>query len=167
MRFFHGSVKVFPLGFKLVAQKDGYAQCPDNQEFESLVEARRPADKLSRLGCVYLCDDMDLIDSAGGYIDCVYAVCVQGEAQRSDLAWYSEAWSLFSDGSDEDRQAMNEMIDSYWSGKAFPNQDRSCPEYRAVSATVTAYAEVNMDLDEFKKALNPHLERMLQELKLP
>lgn len=96
--FYHGSFKQFRTGQTLVPQKDGYVQISlSDHGFEDLVEQLRPNTSISRLSCVFMSDDPDLIDPAGGSTDVIYRVKPIGEAQKSDLAWYTEAFEKYTE----------------------------------------------------------------------
>jgi hypothetical protein len=90
---YHGSSKHFVEGTLLVAQPDGYvAQINDGgSNLEQLFENRRPVNMTSRAQSVYMSADPDLIDASGGSIDAIYKVEPIGNAELSDLAWYTEA----------------------------------------------------------------------------
>ena len=157
MTFLHGSRKRFEPGFTLTAQKDGYVNQPDVIAFELMVESRRPMDKISRMDAVFLCVDPDLIDAAGGYNDAIYSVTPIGDAQPSDLSWYSEAYCEYTT-TPHDTQLINTLIDNYWSGLPHTNQDSSVIEYRVHSATVESIYELNVDECDLEKPVsNPGL----------
>lgn len=153
MRYFHGSQQAFPLNFILRPQANGYCHWPENAAFEAFVESLRPEEKLSRSKSVFLCAETDLIDAAGGYVDCIYEVrpgpCVQG----SDLAWYSEASSYFGSDRDGDVERASDLIRRYWSGEPYVSAENSCFEYRTWNAKIIRYEEINMDRDEFEEGL--------------
>jgi hypothetical protein len=153
MRFFHGSHQAFPLGYTLRPQKNGYCQATENQSFETLVESLRPGDKLSRFKAVFVCDDADLIDAAGGYTDCIYEVEAGIVVERSDLAWLTEASAYFSGEQHHDLVMAKALIERYWSGEPYKVSKFSCFEYRTPSAKIIQYLEINMSGDEFKESL--------------
>lgn len=147
---FHGSRFYFESGFKLLPQPDGYVQGEGVSDFEALVEARRPAHKLSRSKSVFLSTDMDLIDGAGGYIDAIYQVAPTNPPESSDLAWYSEAWCEFS-AVPCDHAKVAELIECYWSGVPFHDLTASNIEFRAEAAIVIGMQELNVQLEELRQ----------------
>lgn len=160
LTFYHGSRKNFPLGTILRPQTDGYVFDAEVREFESLVDLRRPAEKLSRFSSVFLSRNIDDIDGAGGYTDAVYSVRVLEPVEKSDLAWYSEAWCLFNDNGYSctlDQEIINKLIDAYWSGVAYRIASRSNFEYRVKSAIVDRLVELNVELNELDQIEAPGL----------
>lgn len=147
---FHGSTKLFPIGFLLSPQADGYANQSDVRAIEAYLEARRPDNKTARSKSVFLVADPDLIDAAGGYTDAIYKVIPRSTPEESDLAWYSEALcALDTDAADMDYVAH--CADLYWGGTPFTDESRRCPEYRVKWAEVTSVFELNVDRSELER----------------
>lgn len=132
VNFYHGSVKKFDLGFILSPQKDGYVT--KENMLESIFEKYRPSYKISRFDCVFMIDNPDDIDAAGGYDDYIYEVLPLGEFEKSDMAWYTEADMLISDGANE--SDVKKFVDNYWKGVQFTNKDYSLFEYRTKFAKI-------------------------------
>ena len=132
---YHGSRAEFPPGFVLEPQPGGYATLPDEDiaEVEAILEAHRPPHMIPRTEAVFMVDDPDMIDAAGGYDDHVYEVEPSGPAEASDMAWYSELSVHWIDMPDDERRRLAE---GYWSAEPFPDGSRGLFEYRARSATV-------------------------------
>lgn len=133
-KLYHGSQKEFKPGFMLEPQSDGYTSLDSEKEIEDLFEKHRPKDKISRKSCVFLADDIDLIDPAGGYTDYIYDVIPKGNVDKSDLAWYTDVFLHMED--DYDEKDLLPMIRNYWSGKEYKNKGNSLFEYRAKSAKI-------------------------------
>lgn len=149
-QFFHGSKKLFPAGFLLSPQIDGYANQDEVKNIEAYLEARRPPNKTARSKSVFLVNDPDLIDSAGGYIDAIYKVIPRSTPEESDLAWYSEALcALDTDPSDMDYVAH--CADMYWDGTPFFDDSRRCPEFRVKWAEVASMFELNVERHELER----------------
>lgn len=158
MVFLHGSNKLFGRDFLLLPQKDGYTSHPENKEFEDYIESRRPDGKTSRSTSVFLTTDPDLIDAAGGYNDAVYEVKPLSSPEASDLCWYTDAFSEFESklyGGTYNQQHLDDCVDSYWSGKVYPDPDMSNIEYRVTSASVVRMSELNVDLEDLEKVRTP------------
>ena len=134
---YHGSRKQFPDGFVLTPQNDGYVSGGGDEfsagilETERFLEGLRPADKLARHGSVFLVDNPDDIDFAGGYTDYIYKVQPIGEVQRSDMAWYSDLDVHF-----HDIQSRTQCAKNYWAGVPYTNAPNSLWEYRTASARI-------------------------------
>lgn len=144
MKLYHGTHYLLPCAFELKPQDNGYAHQPETQKLEDFIELHRPFEKLSRKKSVFLSDDIDLIDPAGGYTDAVYMVEVE-KAEKSDLAWYTHAQVMLEEGNayEAEQAAIN-----YWSGIPFGVTAERCPEYRCNTATVVTIVELNVDMDE-------------------
>jgi hypothetical protein len=149
-RFYHGSPKHFPIGFRLAPQADGYAQRDEASDLEKLFESRRPAGKTARTKSVFLVADPDLIDAAGGYTDAVYLVEPKSTPEQSDLCWYSEAYAEI-ESEPHSMARVLECIDHYWSGEPFPVSERRCTEYRVTAAIVLELAELNVDFEDLEQ----------------
>lgn len=144
MNFYHGSRKLFQKGFLLAPQGDGYVSQDDVKDFEALVESRRPADKTPRSRSVFLVNDPDLIDAAGGYTDVIYQVKSKSTPEESDLAWYSDAFCEL-DTDQPDLDLVNNFVDRYWAGTPHSDESRRCPEFRVKWAEVLSVFEINAD----------------------
>lgn len=154
MKYLHGSRKLFSKDFVLLPQPDGYVNNCDNLEFETYVESRRPSNKLSRSKSVFLSQDADLIDGAGGYIDAIYEVKPLSHPEASDLSWYSDAFGEFESkqhGGTHDLQKLNACVDAYWSGMPYSNSDQSNFEYRVSSAQVVRMVELNVEISDLER----------------
>lgn len=127
---YHGSSKKFPIGFELLPQTDGYVHSEDTKYEEELIEKYRPSDKLSRKKSVFLVDDKDYIEDAGGYDDFIYEVSYDSIPEKSDLAWYTEMSMT------DDESLIKEYAENYWSGIQFSDSDNSLFEYRVPSAKI-------------------------------
>lgn len=130
---YHGSIAELQIGCTLVPQAGGYTKSCNSQDLEELFESLRPDNKIPRSESVYMCNDVDLIDLAGGYTDFIYQVNPVGAIEESDLAWYTQAQIQLEDG---DRDGAIESAKNYWSGELFVYDNASCIEYRCREATV-------------------------------
>ena len=128
LKLYHGSVKEFPIGFELLPQTDSYVNSEDTKYEEDIIEKYRPLDKLSRKESVFLVDDPDLIEDAGGYDDYIYEVSYDSIPEKSDLAWYTEISMT------DDESLIEEYAKNYWSGVKFTNSEYSLFEYRVPKA---------------------------------
>ena len=140
----HGSVEEFGPGTVLEPQPGGYATLPDEDIAgpEAALERHRPPGMIPRAEAVFMVDDPDTIDAAGGYDDHVYEVRPVGPAEASDMAWYSEMsvyWSDLAERADEDE--IRRLAEGYWSGEPFPDRSRRLFEYRARGAVVEREVE--------------------------
>jgi hypothetical protein len=155
-KFYHGTYKSYPMGFELKSQRDGYVQQEEHKDFETLIDRLRPEGRISRFESVFLTADPDLIDCAGGYIDVIYEVTPSSNPQRSDLAWYSDAWYEF-ETENPDMSKINDLIVKYWSGVPYEKPENSNMEYLVRSAKVARVFELNVDKSELVKVNNIEL----------
>lgn len=137
--FYHGSYDKLPDNTILKPHDNSYTRQKDNSYLESIIEKYRPSDKLSRYDSVFLVDDIDNIDSAGGAIDYIYEVIVPSDIipEKSDLAWYSELGMV----NDIDKQREYSL--NYWNGVEFTDSEMSLWEYRVPKAYVIDLIEEN------------------------
>lgn len=145
---YHGSRTYLPINFQIKPQNE-YTSNKESSELENLFESTKPDHLLSRKDSVFLCDNPDLIDPAGGYTDVIYEVETDN-CEKSDLAWYTEAQIYLEKGALELAKKCSEK---YWSGEPFYDDNMSCYEYRSKSATVKSILELNVlieELDEIK-----------------
>lgn len=139
--YFHGSRKRFKNGFILLPQKIGYVNDDDEliQISERILEKNRPAHCLPRTKCVYMVDDPNYIEHAGGWIDFVYQVKPMGKVERNDLAWYSEISNYYWDDINDPEAKL--FAENYWNGIQYKNIENSLWEYRAASAEIIQMIE--------------------------
>ena len=76
--FYHCSSVKLRIGTILEPQLEFYTRRSDVQFLEKIMYAYRPDDKLSRYDSVFLVDNIDDIDSSGGYTDFIYEVSIPG-----------------------------------------------------------------------------------------
>jgi hypothetical protein len=138
--FFHGSSEFIKNNTILRPHTGSYVKQKDNEFLENLMEKFRPEDKISRYDAVFMVDNMDLIDDAGGSTDFIYEVLPKGEIERSDLAWYTEV-QVLDEENEED--LIREYVLNYWNGVKFHDEESSLWEYRAKSAIVIDLIEEN------------------------
>ena len=139
---FHGSTILFTKGTVLRPQSGGYVDHPDAEPqhhmTEEILERFRPENCIPRSKAVFMVDNPDLIDYAGGYTDHIYEVEPVGEVTKGNLAWYSELYALCEDAvlsESAETPEMEQAARSYWN--ASPKDSRhDLYEYMASSAIV-------------------------------
>lgn len=156
--FFHGSRAKFAVGFTLRPQSDGYIHAerdnPAHAMLEDKIEKYRPGHCIARAQAVFLVDDPEMIDNAGGYSDHVYTVEPTGPVTVCNLAWYSELYLLCehetlsaeeakSQGRewypDWEEPEVEKYALNYWN--AVPHGDDDLLEYLCASAIITSIEE--------------------------
>lgn len=132
-KLYHGSRGHFDPGFVLKPQVAADAFDEDVAPVEDIMEKHRPEGKIPRRESVFMVDDPERVEQAGGYEDHVYIVEPIGAVEASDLGWYGELSVYWMDMPDDERRGLAE---GYWSGDPFPGRPRSLYEYRARAAEV-------------------------------
>lgn len=137
--FYHGSYDKLPNNTILKPHDKSYTKQNDNSYLESILEKYKPTNKLSRYESVFLVDDIENIDSAGGAIDYIYEVIVPKGIipEKSDLAWYTEIDMV------DDEEKQKEYALNYWNGIQFFDKDSSLWEYRVPKAYIVDLIEEN------------------------
>lgn len=125
--FYHGSYQKLTEKSSIIKIQNGYTEEAE-AEFENLVNSLKPKHLISRTKALFICDDIENLDDAGAYTDFIYEVEPIGQIDKSDLAWYSEAYCLFSDN--VDIFLIKEYILNYWNGVTFFNKEQSLFEFR-------------------------------------
>lgn len=133
--FYHGSYTKLPLG-TILTPRDTYEDDWKHTDFYGPLEMYRPADKLSHKQSVFMCDNPDDVDLAGGATDWLFTVVPLGPVQRHDLNWSSEISSLVSLGVPLDSNEIKDAAAAYWSGEESPNE--VIWEYLTTSAKIIA-----------------------------
>lgn len=137
--YFHGSVDKFPNGTVLLPEKGHMLQTKMDSHFK--LEAFRSPNFLSRNDAVYLAQDVDDIDLAGGSIDHVYLVEPIGRVERHDVNWLSEIESIMTyareEGTIEDEETFEGIENAalnYWNG--VPHYNESIWEFLVPRAKI-------------------------------
>ena len=136
--FYHGSEQHLPVG-TVLSPRDDYEDRWHNTPFYQVLEMYRPAHCLAHRNAVFMCDNQDDIDSAGGSTDYLFTVKPLGPVSKHDMNWSSEICSLISEGHEFDSDEVYEAAQSYWAGEAHP--DESIWEYLCSSAIVVNVEE--------------------------
>lgn len=136
-KYYHGSYDKLPIGTILKPHDKSYTRIND-VELENIMEKYRPKDKLSRYDSVFMADDIDSIEDAGGSIDFIYLVEPLGEVEKSDLNWYSEIDMITPEHNTE---LEKEYAENYWNGVPYDDLDSSVFEYRTPAAKIIKLIE--------------------------
>lgn len=139
IKYFHGSYDLLPIGTILTPEKGTFN--PEDMLSDNMLELFRPNQYISRNNAVFMTDNPDDIDSAGGPIDHVYIVRPLSRVEKHDLNWMSEIDSIISELSNEESLEDEETIQkiekaalNYWDGT--PHYNEALWEYLATSALV-------------------------------
>jgi hypothetical protein len=113
-----------------------YEQQWGSTDFYAALEHYRPANMLSHRQAVFMCDNPDDVDLAGGGTEWLFTVKPKGPMQRHDLNWGSEISMLIGDGYAIDSPEVKRAATNYWAG--VPHTDEQVWEYLAPSAEIIA-----------------------------
>lgn len=136
-QFYHGSSDPLPVG-TVLTPRDNYEANWSNTDFYAVLEHFRPPHMLAHKNAVFMCDNPDDIDNAGGGTDWLFTVQPLGPVERHDLNWGSEVSMLVSDDPD-DLDAIQQAAENYWNG--VPHHDETVWEYLTPSARIVAVEE--------------------------
>ena len=95
MRYYHGSENKLGVGTILEPQK-GYGSRWGDSLFFMVLEMYRPSGMLSHAKAIFMVDNLNDIDNAGGSTDWIYEVQPLGKVEAHDLNWGSEIDSYIS-----------------------------------------------------------------------
>lgn len=130
--FFHGSYDYLPVG-TILKPKENYKEAWSITDFYSVLEQYRPQHMLAQHESVFMCDNIDDIDNAGGGTDWIFTVQPHARIERHDLHWCSEISVGVSEGKNEDY--LKEMAEKYWNGveSEYPVWEYLTPEAKIIS----------------------------------
>lgn len=131
--YFHGSMEKLPVGTILIPSPD-YEQKWGNTDFYHILEIYRPKHMMSHQKSVFMCDNIDDIDLAGGGTEFIFTVQPLGNIEKHDLNWSSEISMLISDGHDIDSDDVIIAAENYWNGT--PHYNESVWEYLTPRAKI-------------------------------
>lgn len=137
-RYYHGSMNELPVGTILTPRND-YENNWGSTDFYAALEKYRPAGMLAHKDSVFMCDNDEDVDLAGGGTDWLFIVEPQGTVQRHDLNWGSEVSMLVSDGYDIDSTEVANAAKNYWEGTPHPAE--SVWEYLTPAAKIVSVEE--------------------------
>lgn len=134
-KFYHGSMEQLPVGTVLKPRRD-YEQSWGSTDFYAALERYRPEGMLSHSKSVFMCDNPDDVDLAGGGTEWLFTVTPIGPVQKHDMNWSSEISSLIGDGRSIDSLEVKLAAENYWNGIPHPNEQ--VWEYLAPAAKIIA-----------------------------
>jgi len=125
IKYFHGSYHFLPNGTVLSPGKGNFMGTVNQYKMDShfKLEQFRPSNLISRNNCVFMTDNPEDIDLAGGASEHIYIVKPLGKVERHDLNWMSEIDLIFSEAWDNGEQESEDTIEkvknaalNYWNG---------------------------------------------------
>lgn len=122
-QYFHGSMNYLPVGTILTPRMDEYEKDWQNTDFYNILEKYRPSNMLSHKESVFMVDNEDDIDLAGGGTEWMFIVKPLGPIQKHDINWSSEISGLVSDGYSIDSTEIINAANNYWKGVPHPAEN--------------------------------------------
>jgi hypothetical protein len=111
MPYYHGSSIPHKIGTILTAKRKEISHKFDSSRIdEELNELYRPSNKISRLECIFMSKNLNIIDTLGGAMNYLYLVKPIGKVEKSNLVWQSIATQI------EDEDMKIAAIEEYWKG---------------------------------------------------
>lgn len=132
--YYHGSMTELPVDTVLTPRHETYEQDWQNTDFYRPLEKYRPKNMLSHKQSVFMCDNPDDVDLAGGGAKWLFTVEPEGPVQKHDMNWSSEISGLISDGYSIDSDEVRAAAENYWNGK--PHYNESVWEYLTPKARI-------------------------------
>jgi len=140
IKYYHGSYNPLPIK-TILSSKNGNFMDSFNDDSHIKLEQFKPNNYLSRNNAVYMTDNPDDIDIAGGSTEFIYIVQPLGKIEKHDLNWMSEIDLIISEAIENNQQEDDETIEkvknaaiNYWNGT--PHYNESLWEYLTPSAII-------------------------------
>ena len=138
-KFYHGSFDEFEVGEILTPGEDDYEEHWGHNHWYQALEKYRPMENRPHAWSVFMVDNLDDVDVAGGGTEYVYEVEPAGDVERHDINWATELSYLFDKGFDVKSDEVKEAALNYWKGVPHPNE--SVWEYIAPKARIVGILE--------------------------
>jgi len=133
--YYHGSSERLEIGTILLPRANEYEADWKDTDFYAILETYRPPEMLAHKDAVFLCDNEDDIDCAGGATDWLFTVVPTSDRiEKHDLNWGSEISGLV--GPEQDNQDIEQAAINYWAG--IPHYNESVWEYLTPAARIIA-----------------------------
>ncbi len=132
--YYLGSSIELPIGTILKPQPN-YEERWSSLPSYYILESYRPKECLAHKDAVFLCDNPDDIDCAGGCTDYLFTVQPIGKLTKHDMNWQSEICCILSE-EDENLDKIIQASKNYWSG--IPHYNESVWEYLCAGAVIIA-----------------------------
>jgi hypothetical protein len=133
--YYHGSMNELPVGTVLTPRSEEYEAAWGDTDFYKILEIYRPEEMLAHKDAIFMCDNPDDIDNAGGGTDWIFTVSPLGRVERHDLNWGSEI-SCLMDTDPNNIPLIEETALNYWRG--VPHHSESVWEYLTPKAKIVA-----------------------------
>jgi hypothetical protein len=135
--YYHGSFTKLPVG-TILRPDPQYEKNWNKADFYNILEKYRPFNMIAHKNAVFMTDNLEDVDIAGGADKFIYAVQPLGPVQKHDLNWSSEISYLFDS---HDEKALKNAATQYWKGTPHPNE--SVWEFLTTYAVIIKLVEEN------------------------
>ncbi len=123
MQYLHGSTERLEVGTILVPSANYEKNWGENGFYKAL-EHYRPSNMLAHAQSVFMVDNDDDIDCAGGGTKWVFVVKPLSKVTRHDMNWSGEISLLLdeNDMDDEIEEKIKQVVTNYWNGVEHPGE---------------------------------------------
>lgn len=118
--YYHGSYNRMNVG-EILLPRENYEETWGSADFYRPLEQYRPKGIPPHKESVFMVEDVDDIDAAGGGTEYVFEVIPLGKVYRFDMGWSSEISMLISDGYTIDSIEIKNAATNYWNGVKHPS----------------------------------------------
>lgn len=132
--YYHGSNDDLPVGTILIPGEDDYEDNWGRNPWYQALAKYRPQKYRPHSWSVFMVDNEDDIDNAGGGTDYMFTVEPIGDVERHDMNWMSEIGGILDNGGNIESDEVKQMALNYWNGVPHPNE--SVWEYLAPKAKI-------------------------------
>jgi hypothetical protein len=132
--YYHGSYDNLPVGTILTPRYDNYEKDWKNTDFYAVLEKYKPKNMLSHKESVFMVDNEDDVDLAGGATDYIFTLKPLGPIQKHDINWSSEISTLISEGYNINSPKVINAANNYWNG--IPHHNENLWEYLTTKAII-------------------------------
>lgn len=119
--YYHGSNTELPVD-TILTPRNTYEDDWGSTDFYHVLEQYRPEDMLSHKDAVFMVDNEDDVDNAGGGTEWLFTVAPIGKVEQHDLNWGSEVSLLISQGYNASHVMVEDAAQNYWSGERHMNE---------------------------------------------
>lgn len=135
-KFYHGSDEHLPVGTILTARPDQFTTTWGKNDWCAILERFRPVDMLAQHDAIFMCDNDEDVDAAGGGTEWVFTVKPLGRVEKHDMNWGTHISMLLCDDPDN-LDAIQKAAINYWNGVPY-DVGESLWEYLTPQAEIVA-----------------------------
>jgi len=137
--YYHGSMDYLQPG-TVLTPRPNYEDRWGGTDFYTALEKHRPSDKLAHKDAVFMCQNENDVDLAGGGTEYLFTVVPSTTQEKHDMNWSSEISMLISDGHSIDSDVVKNAAKKYWNGEPH-HSGESVWEFLTPTATIVDVEE--------------------------